>query len=67
MMDWPGATTFIQTVGFPIFVAVVLLWRVDRANNELSKALNALTLSIELDRVQRQSVNAFIARGSPLP
>jgi hypothetical protein len=52
-MDWSGATAFIQTVGFPIFVAVMLLWRGERQNEGMSKALNALTLSIELDRAQR--------------
>lgn len=36
-------TTFIQGVGFPIFVAVVLLFRVETMHVENLKAINALT------------------------
>ena len=35
--------TFIQAVGFPIFVASVLLFRVDKMHAENLKAINALT------------------------
>ena len=36
-------TAFIQSVGFPIFVAVVLLLRVQNMHVENLKAINALT------------------------
>ena len=37
------AITFIQAVGFPIFVAVLLLFRVDRMHAENLTATHALT------------------------
>jgi hypothetical protein len=41
----------INQVGFPVFVAVVLLLRVDKMHAENIRAINALTAAIEaLDR-----------------
>ena len=40
------AVSFIQQVGFPIFVAVVLLYRVDVMHAENLKAIHALTQAI---------------------
>ncbi len=51
-MDLKGAADFIQATGFPIFVAVVLLWRVDTMHTANLMALNALTLEIRLLRTQ---------------
>lgn len=42
-MTLTQAIAFIQGVGFPIFVAVVLLFRVDTMHAENLKAINALT------------------------
>jgi len=52
---------FINKVGFPIFVAVVLLWRVDsrhaenvRAMNELVKAVKDQHLAIHCRKIAAQ-------------
>lgn len=42
-MPLAQVTAFIQGVGFPIFVAVVLLFRVDTMHAENLRAINALT------------------------
>lgn len=51
-MDFKDAIIFIQSVGFPVFVATVLLWQYHRTNTDMLKALNALTISIELLRAE---------------
>jgi hypothetical protein len=41
----------ISTLGFPIFVAMVLLWRVDRMHTDNIRVITALTAAIvSLDR-----------------
>jgi YvrJ protein family len=52
-------TDFISAVGFPIAVAVILLWRFDANDRALIKALGTLTaafdkLSHEITRNNRQ-------------
>lgn len=39
-------TNFIQATGFPIFVALVLLWRVDQMHADNLRAIAALTLAL---------------------
>jgi len=39
-------TQFINQTGFPIFVAVILLWRVDSMHTANLKAIEALTLAV---------------------
>lgn len=43
-----SAITFIQAVGFPIFVAVVLLLRVEAMHVEQLKAIHALTQALNV-------------------
>ena len=38
--------TFINSCGFPIFVAVVLLWKVDTMHAENIRAIHSLTDAI---------------------
>jgi hypothetical protein len=45
-MDLQQVITFINQCGFPIFVAAVLLWRVDRMHAENNRALHLLTLAV---------------------
>lgn len=43
MPEMQQVIAFIQGVGFPIFVACVLLFRVDKMHSENLRAINALT------------------------
>lgn len=47
-MDWPQ---LLNTVGFPTFVAIVLLWRVYDMHAENLRAIAALTQAIEALRL----------------
>jgi hypothetical protein len=47
----PDVSNFISQTGFPIFVAVVLLWRVDTMHAANLAAIHALTVEIRLLRV----------------
>jgi hypothetical protein len=49
---------FVSSVGFPIAIAILLLWRFDNQNHATIKALNALTMAVdklcaEIERRQR--------------
>lgn len=46
-MDIESLIKFIQSVGFPIFVAVYVLVRMEKAMSNLSESIKALTVMIE--------------------
>lgn len=46
-MSLADVTTFIGQVGFPIFIAVLLLWRFDANDRALIEALNKLTAAFD--------------------
>lgn len=50
-MDLKQLADFISQTGFPIFVAIVLLWRVDTMHTDNLKALHENTLEVKLLRV----------------
>ena len=53
----PVWVTIVNQVGFPIFVAVVLLWRVDTMHAENLKAIAALTEAVTALRLTIQPRN----------
>jgi hypothetical protein len=50
-VDLKQIAEFISQTGFPIFVAIVLLWRVDNMHTANLEALHENTLEIKLLRV----------------
>ena len=55
MQEWAD---FIKSVGFPVFVAMLLLLRVDAMHGENLKAIAALTEAVNMLRLVLQSGNA---------
>lgn len=53
----PVWVSIINSVGFPIFVAVVLLWRVDNMHAENLKAIAGLTEAVTMLRLTIQPGN----------
>lgn len=47
---WPQLVTFVSQVGFPIFVAMWLLFRGDRCTVDQTAAIKALTQELALMR-----------------
>jgi hypothetical protein len=51
-VDLKQIADFIQSTGFPIFVAVVLLWRVDAMHTANLMAISELILEVRLLRTE---------------
>ena len=47
-MDVNSITQVISQVGFPIFVAVWLLWKGDQQNKQIVDALNELKIAVTI-------------------
>lgn len=47
-MDFNSMTQVISQVGFPIFVAVWLLWKGEQQSRQIVDALNELKLAVSL-------------------
>ncbi|MCL5026637.1 MAG: YvrJ family protein [Chloroflexi bacterium] len=46
-MDVDTITKLISNVGFPIFVAVYLLWRMEGVINKMTDAIDAINITIQ--------------------
>lgn len=51
-MELKEIAAFISSTGFPIFVAIVLLWRVDTMHTTNLMAIHENTLELRLLRVE---------------
>jgi hypothetical protein len=43
---WPWWVYLVRDVGFPIFIAVYLLWRVELSVDELAQHINRLAVEV---------------------
>lgn len=46
-MDWNLLQQLISSLGFPIFIAIYLLWKEDKTIGELKDVINQNTIAIQ--------------------